>query len=158
MFRKIWAFFKPKVKRNVLTLNAAVSGIDVTLGIDEASGSSFNELTGQRSTVLSRTIDKADATNKDSNNWEESVPIIRHWSISCSGVLDDEADLAYVDLESAYHAAGAAVAQVEARVTMPSGTTYTGTANIDSLDVDGPHDGVMTYSVELSGTGVLTKS
>lgn len=148
----------PVIRRNVLTENVAVSGIDVTLGIDAAGGSSFNEFAGQRNTVLTRSIDKADSTNKDSDNWEESVPIIRHWSITVTGVLVDETDVAYVDLESAYHAAAAAVAQVECEVTMPSGTTYTGTANLDDLTVEGPHDGIMTVSVELSGSGVLTKA
>ena len=158
MIKYILALFKPVIKRNIMTQNAAVSGIDVTLGIDEAGGSSFNELGGQRSTVLSRSIDKADATNKDSDNWEESVPIIRHWSIAVNGVLEDETDAAYVDIESAYHAAAAAVAQIECKVTMPSGRNYIGTAHIDTLDTDGPHDGVMTYSIALSGSGPLLRA
>ena len=113
-----------------------------------------NLLGGQRSTVLSRSIDKADSTNKDSNNWEESVPITRHWSMTASGfVVADETGAAYVALENAYDNK----LDLNALVKMPSGNQYEGICHLDSFDLDGPHDRIFTGSLAVSGNGVLVK-
>lgn len=113
-----------------------------------------NLLGGQRSTTMSRTIDKADATNKDSDNWEESVPIIRHWSMSVPGfVVADETDTALEALKQAY----INNLPLDVLLKMPSGNQYEGIAHLDNYDKEGPHDGVFTASLEVSGNGVLLK-
>ena len=113
-----------------------------------------NLLGGQRSTTMTRTIDKADATTKDSNNWEESVPIIRHWSMSVPGfVVADETGAAIEALKVAY----INKLDLDVLLKMPSGNQYEGIAHLDSFDKDGPHDGVFNASLEVSGNGVLVK-
>jgi TP901-1 family phage major tail protein len=115
-------------------------------------GSSYNELGGQRETSLNRSVDEYDSTNKDTAQWHQGTPSIRNFTFSVSGVLEDESDTAWGDLEDAYEASADADRTVKIQIDTPAGNTYTGHANITSLNIDGPHDGDMEYSVELQGT------
>jgi len=111
-------------------------------------------LGGQRGGTLSTTADKADATTKDSNNWEENVSIIRHWTVSGDVVIVDESEAAYNGLIEAHDNNK----QVHVQVVTPGGLTFSGTGNLDSLDMDGPHDGVYSASLAISGNGALVKA
>jgi len=150
---------KPEIRtiKRVLCLNmAAVAGTDFDIGIDVAGGSSFSVLGQDQGLSVSFTTDKADATTKDSLNWEENISTIRHVSVSGNGVLD-ETDTAWGKLLTAYFTT-AGPAQVEIQITTPGAVTFTGLANIDSLDYDGPHDGTLNFSIALSGNGVFVKA
>lgn len=140
--------------RQVFVKNmAVVSGEDFRLSLDVAGGTSWSVLGQEQGTTIAFTVDKADATNKDSTNWEESVSTIRHVAISSNGVLD-ETDPAWVKLLAAFFDTDHPL-QIEAKITTPASITYIGQCNIDSLEYDGPHDGVMTFSVSLSGNGAF---
>jgi len=143
--------------RGVLTHNmAAVSGVTMLLAIDVAGGSSFASLGQEQSTTVSFTTDKADATTKDSVNWEENISTIRHVALTSSGILD-ETDTAWGKLLTAWFTTAGPL-QIEARITTPGATTFIGQAHIDSLDYEGNHDGTLNYSLSLSGNGAFVKA
>ena len=130
----------------------ADTGLTFLLSVDEG-GAVYNTLGGQRSTGFERTTDEADATDKDSGEWHEGIPTTRNWVFNADGVLE-EGDTAYGDLEDAWMNN----VQISVRITTPGGSTYTGTATVTQLNLDGPYDDVLSYSVTLQGTAALVKA
>lgn len=133
-------------------MSQASSGKDQRLYIWNGSASTFNLLGQERETSVDFETDRADATNKDSNNWSEGIPTIRSMAIESSGVTN-ESDTALNDLLDHYfnHT------KPKARIITPGGVTFTSTCTLDSLSYDGPHDDIMSFSLSLSSDGTVTK-
>jgi TP901-1 family phage major tail protein len=108
---------------------------------------------GQKSATLQLTAEEIDATDKLSEDWYESLPSFRKWSLSGSG-NGDEADTGLKELEDAWFAG----MQVPVQLETPSGTKYSGEATLTDLSYEAPHDNLFSFSVTLSGSGVLTKT
>jgi TP901-1 family phage major tail protein len=130
----------------------AVTGVTFLLSVDQG-GAVYNTLAGQRSTTLNRSTDEADATDKDNPSWHIGLATIRNWSFDAEGVLA-ESDVAWVDLEDAW----LANATISVRITQPDATTWTGDATVATLNADGPHDDILSYSVSLRSAGALTRA
>jgi len=107
-------------------------------------------LAGNRGLAMNLTADKADFTNKDSLNWEESLSLIRHYSVSGDFVID-ETNAALMGMREAFFNKK----QVNVRIVTPGGTEFTGIANLDSYDEEGPHDNIYSASISFSGNGAL---
>lgn len=139
--------------QNVDIMTVSDEGGDLTVAITNTDPLNVL-LGGQRGATLSLTVDKADAGNKDSKNWEENIPTIRHWSVSGDAVIVDEAGVAYNGLIKAFDNHK----QVFVLVETPVGTTFDGVGNLDNLEMDGPHEGIYSASLTISGNAALTKT
>ena len=130
----------------------AETGVSFLLSVHDGAAT-YNTLASQRSTTFNRGQDEADGTTKDDSGWHVGVPTIRNWSFDAEGVLT-ESDTAYGDLDDAYMSGVA----INCRITTPDATTYTGSCTVSALNIDGPHDDALTYTVTLTGSATLTKA
>lgn len=110
----------------------------------------YEKILGQTGGSLSLGADTIDTTSKDSGNWNENEPSYNNWSFSAEGRLKTT-DPAITALRTA-HSGGK---QILVQSVMPDGGQYEGTATITAMEFDGPHDDVMTYSLEFQGSGEL---
>ncbi len=129
----------------------ATTGVNFIIKVK--SDSDYVTVAGQRGATLSRSVDLADVTSKDSDGWEENLPTIRHWSIDFDGLLIED-DTGYGLLEAAY----LGNEQVLVQMQTASGTVYSGLATLTDFPIDAPYDDAVTISGTLQGTGPLTKA
>jgi predicted secreted protein len=122
----------------------AINGTDVILA---KSGTVFAAST---SCSLEVSSDQVDVTNKSSGFRKEYAYGFKSFSISCEGLITlDNYD--YFDMLTDQEN------NTQISVTFTVGTkVFSGTCNIESVSVDGPVEGVATYSVGLQGTGDYT--
>lgn len=132
-------------------MSDAVSAVDFVLSVK--TNGSYETLAEQTSTGLLRSLDEADATSKDSLQWHEGLPVIRNWSFECEANLIED-DAALLALEDDYDN----LTLADVRITTPAANTYTGQATVETLDMDGPHDGIVSVSIVLKGSGALVKA
>jgi predicted secreted protein len=94
--------------------------------------------------------DQVDITNKSSGFRKEYVYGFKSYTISCEGLITlDNYD--YFDMLTDQEN------NTQISITFTIGTKiFSGTCNIESVSVDGPVEGVATYSVSLQGTGDYT--
>ncbi len=124
-----------------------VMGVDFLVYV----GSSANPIAGQSDATLTRTIETADITSKDSAGWGEVAGVKRTWSITFDSLLiSDDAGLAALD--TAY----ANMAAVDVEMKTSDGPEYSGSAVLTNLAISAPHGGPATASGTLTGTGALT--
>jgi len=106
---------------------------------------------------LSRERETTETNNFDSPNWTESISTMRNWSISA------EALYVYTDAgQVAIEAAFASNTAVAVTLTSTAGTTgafqFTGNAWVTSLELEFETNEVVSYSIDIEGTGELTRS
>lgn len=124
-----------------------IAGSKVKLYIKDVTGV---VLGGQRGATLNRSAETIDVTSKDSDDWAESIPGKKSWSIDADGVYVIS-DAAYATLETNFLAGTTIVAYIQ----FPSGKKYEGTCMITDFPIEMPYDDLATYSVSLTGTGIL---
>jgi len=121
-----------------------INGTDVILA---KSGTVFAAST---SCSLEVSSDQVDITNKSSNRKKEYMYGFNGYTISCDGLITLD-DYDYFDMLTDQKN-GTTIT-----VTFTVDTkVITGTCNIESVSVEGPVEGVATYSVSLQGTGDYT--
>jgi predicted secreted protein len=104
------------------------------------------------SCTLEVSSDQVDVTNKSSNRKKEYMYGFNGYTISCDGLITLD-DYDYFDMLTDQKN-GTTIT-----VTFTVDTkVITGTCNIESVSVEGPVEGVATYSVSLQGTGDYTLS
>jgi predicted secreted protein len=102
------------------------------------------------SCTLEVSSDQVDVTNKSSNRKKEYMYGFNGYTISCDGLITLD-DYDYFDMLTDQKN-GTTIT-----VTFTVDTkVITGTCNIESVSVEGPVEGVATYSVSLQGTGDYT--
>ncbi len=128
-------------------------GIDFVLKVNTGTVEIpvYSILAGQRGATLNRSVDTMDVTTKDSSNWKEFLPSIGEWSIDADGLVVDS-DEAFTKLESYFMSRDKLLVEL----TTPGGKTYQGNVIITDFPIELPYDDAVTYSVKLTGTGVLT--
>ena len=94
--------------------------------------------------------DQVDVTNKSSNRKKEYMYGFNGYTISCDGLITLN-DYDYFDMLTDQK--NGTVITVTFTVDTK---VITGTCNIESVSVEGPVEGVATYSVSLQGTGDYT--
>jgi predicted secreted protein len=122
----------------------AINGTNVIL---RKSGTVFAAST---SCSLEVSSDQLDVTNKSSNKKKEYMYGFNGWSVSCDGLITLN-DYDYFDMLTDQKNA----TQISVTFTVDS-KVISGTCNIESVSIDGPVEGVATYSVSLQGTGDYT--
>jgi predicted secreted protein len=99
---------------------------------------------------LEVSADQVDVTNKSSNRKKEYMYGFNGYTISCDGLITLN-DYDYFDMLTDQK--NGTVITVTFTVDTK---VITGTCNIESVSVEGPVEGVATYSVSLQGTGDYT--
>jgi predicted secreted protein len=100
-------------------------------------------------------VDQTNVTSATSAWFKEFKPDTASWSLTCDGLITLN-DWDYKDMLDTQLSRAAIVV----RFAVGTSTTYTiqGTANIESVSIAGPVEGVSTYSISLQGTGAYTIS
>jgi TP901-1 family phage major tail protein len=124
-----------------------INGTDVILA--KSGGAVFAAST---SCSLEVSADQVDVTNKSSNRKKEYMYGFNGYTISCDGLITLD-DYDYFDMLTDQK--NGTVITVTFTVDTK---VITGTCNIESVSVEGPVEGVATYSVSLQGTGDYTLS
>jgi predicted secreted protein len=124
----------------------ALNGTNVILA---KSGTVFAAST---SCSLEVSSDQIDITNKSSGFRKQYAYGFKSFSISCEGLITLE-NYDYFDMLTDQENN----TQISVTLTLDS-RVFSGTCNIESVSVDGPVEGVATYSVTLQGTGDYTLS
>ena len=123
---------------------------------DAANPGTFLPFACQTSATASFSQDNADATNKDDNNFNFPIPSIRDWTVDVDGVVFGE-DPNYTILRDMYLNQTVLTIRVQNDdAAFSPGQFWEGSAFIDSLDEDAPHDDTFTYSATLQGQGAVT--
>jgi predicted secreted protein len=100
-------------------------------------------------------VDQTNVTSATSAWFKEFKPDTASWSLTCDGLITLN-DWDYKDMLDTQLSRTAIVV----RFAVGTNTTYTiqGTANIESVSIAAPVEGISTYSISLQGTGAYTIS
>lgn len=129
----------------------AISGVKVKVYIKDSTTGQV--LGGQRGATLNRSAETLDATTKESEGWQENEAGIKSWGLDADGILV-ESNAAHELLEDAFLNS----TKVTAYMELPSGTKFEGECIIVDFPIEAPYDDLVTYSVTLTGSGVLAKT
>lgn len=127
---------------------ALLRGVDVLLYVPSTA---TEPVAGQRNATLSLSSDTIDTTAKDTGDWRTFLAGLKSWTLSCDG-LYVTADAGILELENSFLNGDT----VTVKLAKDTDWTATGEAVITSLDYDASLEDVMSFSVELQGTGALT--
>jgi len=142
-----------------------VNGTDLLLKVGDANS---NEVVVAFATSCSLEVsmEEIDQTNKDSAGWKQIIGGLRSWSVSADALYQNEAEsskYAFVDFWD--HLGGTnqrAKVFVELAITGGANSDgnkyYHGEAFVTSLSVNGGTEDQATFSVTLTGSGVLTEA
>lgn len=138
-------------------LNATDVVITISNTAGTAQGSVVDKLLFGTSASLSVSRDLRDSTNKSSAGWSESLAGLKSWELSGDGFVEFASTAADTKNVKELYTQMVAL-NPEVTVKFSDGTTYyVGNAFITSLSVDAGVEENATYSVSLTGTGVLTQ-
>ena len=138
-------------------LNATDVVITISNTAGTAQGSVVDKLLFGTSASLSVSRDLRDSTNKSSAGWSESLAGLKSWELSGDGFVEFASTAADTKNIKELYTQMVAL-NPEVTVKFSDGTTYyVGNAFITSLSVDAGVEENATYSVSLTGTGVLTQ-
>lgn len=127
---------------------AILNATEVTLSVD---GGAVSHCT---SASLSVNIELRDATTKDSGGWSDSLGGLKSWEMSGDAFVDLAAAGKGVSDMFDLLIAGAAVTCI----FNVDSETYTGTAFVTSVSIDGGVEENATYSVSLTGSDTLARA
>lgn len=131
---------------------AVVKGVDLLIFVeDPGTPGSYIIVGGQRGATLSESVETIEVTNKLSNGYKEFEYGFGEWSISADGVYIKD-DAAFTALKNAMRNKQ----KVKVRVQEEGQYTEEGFALVTSRELEGAYDGEATYSLEFTGTGLLT--
>jgi hypothetical protein len=128
---------------------AIYNGTIQLIKLGPTGGEALTQLTN---CTMSMNADLFETTTKFSDGWKEVQAGLRDVTYSAEG-LADFSDAGKYDLSQLF---SAYTNRTELDVYFTNGTvTFTQKAYISSLEVSAPMEDVATYSLELTGTGVL---
>ena len=137
-----------------------VNGTDLLLKVG-ASGSETIIATST-SCSLEVSMDEIDQTNKDSGGWKSIIGGTRSWSVSADALYANE-DVTNTSFQTLWsYLDGRTKIYVELTVTGANETDgnvyYEGAGFITSLSVNGGTEDQSSFSVTITGDGVLTET
>lgn len=141
------------MKINMKNMQLLAGDGTATRGLDLIVKIGSTAIGGQKNAKISMKGNVIDTSTKTSGDWERKISGAKSWSGNCDGFV-------YVD-DAGYDAAvDAFIASTEVDVVLSNaGNTlgFKGKALITGLDLDAPYDDAMTYDIEITGTGELSK-
>jgi len=134
---------------------AAIAGYEGKFQLAPSTGSlaTVNEV---REYSISGEMGEIDATSRDSSGHREVLVGIRNWSGSAEFLMGSSHGTQIEIYKAWYNGYACDVA------VYPAGTSafpkYTGTCYVTGWNPSGPHDDVVSASVDFVGTGLLTQT
>jgi predicted secreted protein len=107
------------------------------------------------SSELSVNVDLADATCKDDGGWADHIQGLRDWSVSTDGLVAFDGTNNIDDLYTLLSGRTSVTLKFTTNVT--GDLVFSGSASVASISVSAEMEAAVTYSVEFTGKGVLTK-
>lgn len=108
------------------------------------------------SSELSVNVDLADATCKDDGGWADHIHGLRDWSVSTDGLVAYDGTNNIGDLYTLLSGRTSVTLKFTTNVT--GDLVFSGTASVASISVSAEMESAVTYSVEFTGKGALTKA
>ena len=133
---------------------AKVKGKDIYIEVNTGTVGApvWTKVGGQKSCTIDRGTAAIDVSDKDSNEWEESLAGYKNWSIPFDAFLIED-DAAYLEIETSYE--GGIIDQY--RISTPA-HVYIGYALIEGLSMGAPDGDASVVSFTLKGTAALAKT
>jgi predicted secreted protein len=103
---------------------------------------------------LSTSLDTIETTDKDSAGWKTFEDGDKSWTASGSANLDWTKQENATQMFTAFVAGDAVAVDIGSSA---DSKFYGGNALINSFSIEGPRNGLGTFSFEVQGTGVLTE-
>ena len=107
------------------------------------------------SSELSVNVDLADATCKDDGGWADHIHGLRDWSVSTDGLVAYDGTNNIGDFYTLLNGRTSVTLKFTTNVT--GDLVFSGSASVASISVSAEMEAAVTYSVEFTGKGVLTK-
>ena len=134
---------------------AKFNGTMFKLFVDASTDVEFDE---QSELTIDVTVDSIDYTSKDSAGWAETGNGLRHWSGSCTIIVDwqEATKKQFKDIMTAItgRTSLSLIAKMTTEVT--GDVALSGTAKIDSVNLTAPMEDKVTASFNFTGSGALT--
>jgi len=134
---------------------AKFNGTMFKLFVDASTDVEFDE---QSELSIDVTVDSIDYTSKDSAGWAETGNGLRHWSGSCTIIVDwqEASKKQYKDIFTAItnRTNLSLIAKMSTEAT--GDVSLSGTAKIDSVNLTAPMEDKVTASFNFTGSGALT--
>lgn len=135
--------------------SVASSGKDHLLQVDGGTASTPSWITvgGQRNAPLDQTADSIDASHKSSGGWKQTLPGLKGWSCSYSGliILNDDG---LTILDYCFRNSK----QAHVRFIDKEGNYQEGWCYVTKLTKDTSYTAVATYTATLSGVGAISET
>ncbi|MEJ5962819.1 phage tail tube protein [Pedobacter immunditicola] len=110
-------------------------------------------IASSRSCSISMSVNMADATTKDNEGYSESIPTTRSWELSADGLAAWGGNIK--ELMTAFQNKTALQIKFSPRELATGDMVYSGTAYLESLEIDAPMEDGVSFSVSLKGSGKL---
>ena len=98
-----------------------------------------------------------DITSKDSGGYQENAGGLRLFELSTDALQDINADLDFKEFYDDINERNEVIVRFAERATGGSDVKWEGSGYISSLSMDAGVEENVTYSVTITGTGVVTK-
>jgi predicted secreted protein len=108
------------------------------------------------SSELSVNVDLADATCKDDGGWADHIHGLRDWSVSTDGLVAYDGTNNIGDLYTLL--SGRTSVTLKFTTNVSGDLVFSGEASVASISVSAEMEAAVTYSVEFTGKGPLTKA
>lgn len=134
--------------------SVASPGKDHLLQVDGGTTKpSWVTVGGQRNAPLDQTADSIDASHKSSGGWKQTLPGLKGWSCSYSGlrILDDDG---LTILDYCFRNSK----QAHVRFIDKEGNYQEGWCYVTKLTKDTSYTAVATYTATLSGVGAISET
>lgn len=134
--------------------SVARPGKDYLLQVDGGTASTPNWITvgGQRNAPLDQAADSIDASHKSSGGWKQTLPGLKEWSCSYSGLIITNDDGLTI-LDYCFNNSK----QAHVRFIDNDGNYQEGWCYITKLTKDTSYTAVATYTATLSGVGAISE-
>lgn len=133
----------------------AIAGYNALMYISTDGGTTYNKVGELKDVTLTVERETIDATSHDSGGWKENIAGLGSWSAS--------AEALYVDADAGQDAVYNALVNgtlAKFRFLPKTGTgleKFEGDGRIVSWELAGPNDDAAAVSIEIEGSGALTK-
>tara|TARA_R100001369_G_C3315031_1_gene167953 strand:- start:651 stop:1094 length:444 start_codon:yes stop_codon:yes gene_type:complete len=139
-----------------------LNGTDLLLKVGDSNA---NEVVVAFATSCSLELsaDEIDQTNKDSGGWKSIIQGTRSWSVSADAMYQNEAEAskkAFTDFFAKVNTRTKVFVELTISNALGSDNNvyYSGEAFVSSLSVNGGTEDQATFSISLTGSGVLSET
>ena len=135
---------------------AGVTGISwkISVDIDDGGSEDWQLLPQQRGGSLSFSKTDVDASSKSNAGWEDSISTRRSWTFSVDGIWEDN-NSALNYLVDTNQLGTSTDFPVGVKLENSAGDVYSGSATMDSYELDAPESDLVSYSISFTGRGAL---